>query len=161
MSTRCVILTALAAILCSGQNDHRRAADNSHAESHARDSYVLILNNQAIARGPDFSQRESALLYARQSRLRDLVWFSIAEGVFLATDAGSIRTLRAFEKAQKDLNKRRRRDSTNPGKAGDLRQEQNKHTMARDELVWSLFDKLKAEGRLANVKNTRPVLPDR
>lgn len=141
-----LILSAAAATTC------QTASENSHAESHSRNSYVLVLNKQAIARGPDFSQRASALLYGSKKHLRDFVWFSTEAGCFAAVDQKSIHNLTEFEKAQQELDREWKRHASDPGLSPELQQRQKLHTARRDELVWTLFDRLKSEGRLADAK---------
>ena len=137
-------LLALAAIVCSGQG----------VASHARDSYVLVLNNQAIARGPDFSQRAEALAYGQKNHLRDFVWFATENGRFAASDPETIREIRELEQTQKALDKKWARVALHPGSAGELGKQQDQHTARRDEFVWTLFDRLKSQGRLVSVSGT-------
>ena len=150
-----MVLAAIIVVTCPAQND-QRASNNSHAEFHARNSYVLVLNQQAIARGPDFSQRASALLYGKKKHLRDFVWFSTEAGCYAVADPESIRNLTEFEKAQKELDQRWKRHAGDPGLVPDLQQQQNEHTARRDEFVWTLFDRLRDEGRLTDAKGSCP-----
>ena len=132
---------------CAGEHNGVRSDSRSHS-FHGSDSYVLVTKQQAIARGPDFSQRASALRYGKRMRVQNFVWFSTEGGCFVAQDSESLRKIALLEEKQKQLTKRWRRDASNPEKATLLRKEQAEHTQSRDEFVWKLFADLNEQGLL-------------
>lgn len=126
---------------------------SDHAASHSKDSFVLVFGKQSIERGPDYSTRASALDYQRAKHVRDLVWYSTSGGCFVSVDPKVIASLKETEKPQDLLAKDQVRvGGTDLPAAHQLSLEQNRLTWQRDEVVWSLFDRLQKERRLTQVK---------
>lgn len=128
-----------------------------HAAAHSKDSFVLVFRRESIARGPDYSMRASALEYQKKKHLRDLVWFSTGAGCFMSNDPKVVASLKETEKPQKELGDQEARVGGSDLKlARQLSLEQDRLTWQRDEIVWSLFDRLQKEGRLTAVKENCP-----
>jgi len=125
----------------------------THAASHSKDSFVLVFGKRSIPRGPNYSTRASALDYQRMKHLRNLVWFSTSDGCYVSDDPKVVASLKETEEPQDALAERQARVGGSDLKlAGQLAREQNRLTQERDEIVWSLFDKLRKEGHLTAIK---------
>jgi len=151
-----VYLLAIVWALSAAQ-DADWSTRGNHAALHSKDSYVLVFGKDSIARGPDYSIRASALEYQKKKHIRDLVWFSTGAGCSVSIDAKVVASLKETEKPQKELSdKQIRVGGSDLQLAHQLSLEQDRLTWQRDEIVWSLFDRLQKEGRLTAIKENCP-----
>ncbi len=151
-----VCLLALTSALSATQ-DADWSTRGNHAVMHSKDSFVLVFGKDSIQRGPDYSTRASALDYQKTKHVRDLVWFSTGDGCFVSIDPKVVASLKETEKPQKELaDKEARVGGSDLKLARQLSLEQDRLTWQRDEIVWSLFDKLQKEGRVTAIKENCP-----
>jgi len=123
-----------------------------HAALHGKDSFVLVFGKESIERGPEYDTRAMALRYQKTKHLRDFVWFATSDGDFVSVDPKVIAGLKETEEPQETVGGEQARvGGTDLSLAHRLSEEQNRLTWQRDELVWSLFDRLQTEGRLTRV----------
>ncbi len=156
MAPKALIRTVCAITLFSGLSAAQKdnfAIRQSHATAHAKHSHVLVFRKLSIQRGPNFSVRAEALRYQKGRHLKDLVWYSTAEECFTTSDSKVMASLKETEVPQEELAKKEMRGGgSDLNLAHQLSREQTRHSWQRDEIVWSLFDKLREQARLSPVE---------